>query len=111
MRAIEVEREAGRVGSSLQAGVAIHAGENIAPILEGLADDLKFVMITSAASVSCDKTLDADSVVVSVTPLSHAKCGRCWHLRDDVGSDTAHPDLCGRCVSNLFGTGEQRAWA
>jgi hypothetical protein len=34
------------------------------------------------------------------------KCERCWHYRDDVGLDIAHPTLCGRCTSNLFGSGE-----
>jgi isoleucyl-tRNA synthetase len=111
MRAIEVEREAGRVGSSLQAGVTIHAGAAVASVLESLGDDLKFVMITSAAVVAKDAKLDADVVTVTVTPLTLSKCGRCWHLRDDVGAVAEHPELCGRCVSNLFGAGEQRAAA
>ena len=29
----------------------------------------------------------------------------------DVGIDAAHPGLCGRCVANLFGAGEPRAFA
>jgi isoleucyl-tRNA synthetase len=44
-------------------------------------------------------------------PSSAAKCERCWHYRDDVGSDAAHPSLCGRCTSNLFGAGETRTVA
>jgi isoleucyl-tRNA synthetase len=51
---------------------------------------------------------DGDAVSVAVTPSTHAKCERCWHLRADVGADPAHPALCGRCVSNLFGAGEPR---
>jgi isoleucyl-tRNA synthetase len=34
------------------------------------------------------------------------KCERCWHWRDDVGHDPAHPTICGRCTSNLHGAGE-----
>jgi isoleucyl-tRNA synthetase len=41
-------------------------------------------------------------------PSTHAKCGRCWHWREDVGADAEHPELCGRCVSNLFASGEAR---
>ncbi|HZE90850.1 MAG TPA: zinc finger domain-containing protein [Rhizobacter sp.] len=36
------------------------------------------------------------------------KCDRCWHYRDDVGHDPAHPTICGRCTSNLYGAGERR---
>ncbi|RYY70673.1 MAG: hypothetical protein EOO24_49540, partial [Comamonadaceae bacterium] len=39
------------------------------------------------------------------------KCERCWHWRADVGADPAHPTICGRCVSNLFGAGEARVHA
>jgi isoleucyl-tRNA synthetase len=43
-----------------------------------------------------------------VTPTAHRKCDRCWHWRADVGAEAAHPTLCGRCVTNLFGAGETR---
>jgi isoleucyl-tRNA synthetase len=36
---------------------------------------------------------------------------RCWHHREDVGADPAHPELCGRCVENVAGTGEVRRYA
>jgi len=52
-----------------------------------------------------------DGEGVSVAPSAHAKCGRCWHYRSDVGADPAHAQLCGRCVANLFGPGEPRAYA
>jgi isoleucyl-tRNA synthetase len=48
---------------------------------------------------------------VSVTTSVAPKCERCWHYRDDVGAEAAHPTLCGRCTSNLFGTGEARSVA
>ena len=53
---------------------------------------------------------DADAGIV-VTPSAHKKCERCWHYRDDVGHDAAHPELCGRCTSNLHGAGEARSVA
>jgi isoleucyl-tRNA synthetase len=39
------------------------------------------------------------------------KCERCWHYREDVGVNPAHPTICGRCDSNLHGNGEIRAVA
>ncbi len=111
LKAIEVEREAGRVGSSLQASVQLSAGAVMADALATLGDELKFVMITSQAQWQADPTLPADHVRISVTALTDPKCGRCWHLRADVGAHAEHPDLCGRCISNLFGKGEARGIA
>ncbi|HET9821202.1 MAG TPA: zinc finger domain-containing protein, partial [Burkholderiaceae bacterium] len=52
-----------------------------------------------------------DALAVAVTPSTATKCERCWHWRDDVGHDAAHPGLCRRCTSNLFGAGEVRTVA
>jgi isoleucyl-tRNA synthetase len=68
-----------------------------------LGDDLKFVLITSAARVEA-----AAELSIKVTPSSHQKCERCWHYREDVGINPEHPALCGRCDSNLHGDGEHR---
>ncbi len=57
-------------------------------------------------------TLDSnDELWVQVIPSEHAKCVRCWHHRADVGSHAEHPQLCGRCVENVVGDGEQRRFA
>jgi isoleucyl-tRNA synthetase len=103
---LETLREGGKIGSSLQAEVAITApGEDYAA-LAGLGDDLRFVLITSAATVQQGETL-----AITARPSTHAKCERCWHYRADVGADPARPTLCGRCVENLAGRGEIRAFA
>ena len=111
LKAIEVEREAGRVGSSLGAGVTIEAGAAIAEVLESLGDGLKFVMITSDAAVHIHQGLEPMAIGVQVAALAHSKCERCWHLRSDVGGTREHPGLCGRCITNLYGEGEARAIA
>ncbi|MGL4809916.1 MAG: isoleucine--tRNA ligase [Giesbergeria sp.] len=103
---IEVVRAAGQVGSSLQARVALTAPPEDHALLSSLGDDLKFVLITSTIELIAGNALQ-----ISVTASSDAKCERCWHYRADVGHDTAHPTLCGRCTSNLYGAGEHRACA
>jgi len=105
-KAIEDLRAAGQVGSSLQAEVTLTVNADDHTLLSALGEDLKFVFITSAA-----RLVAGSELAIAVTPSSHAKCERCWHYRDDVGSDAAHPTLCGRCTSNLFGAGETRAVA
>lgn len=103
---IEEQRATGAIGSALQAEVEIHAPQPLFEMLSRLGDDLRLVLITSRASVQL-----ADEIEIIVTPSAHRKCDRCWHYREDVGSDAAHPTLCGRCVSNLFGEGEIRKYA
>lgn len=105
---IEEKRGEGVVGSSLQAELDIHADEKMYDSLSRFGEDLKFALITSRANVY--KQVGA-GVNVDVKASAHAKCDRCWHYRADVGSDAAHPTICGRCVSNLFGKGEVRKYA
>jgi isoleucyl-tRNA synthetase len=75
-------------------------------VLATLGDDLRFVTITSQA-----RLIAGEALAVAVTPSAATKCERCWHYRDDVGHDPAHPGLCGRCTSNLHGAGETRTAA
>jgi isoleucyl-tRNA synthetase len=107
---IETLRTEGKVGSSLQANVELTVpmathGE-LWEALASLGDDLKFVFITSAMRI-----VAGDMMAVKVTASDDTKCERCWHWRADVGANEAHPTLCGRCVSNLFGAGEDRVFA
>ncbi|WP_457330647.1 isoleucine--tRNA ligase [Rhizobacter sp. P5_C2] len=103
---IEALRSAGQVGSSLQAELLITAAADDLALLASLGDDLRFVTITSQARIATGAEL-----AVAVTPSSATKCERCWHYRDDVGSDAQHPTICGRCTSNLYGSGEARTVA
>ncbi len=100
---IEALRAAGGVGSSLQARVALTVSAEDHALLAALGDDLKFVLITSAVELTA-----GDAFSATVQASAATKCERCWHYRDDVGSDAAHPTICGRCSSNLYGAGETR---
>jgi len=100
---IENLRAAGKVGASLQAEVTLGLPASDLALLQSLGDDGKFVFITSALVTEA-----AESLHIATTPTTAQKCERCWHYRDDVGHDSAHPGLCGRCTSNLFGSGEIR---
>ncbi|MDE2504552.1 MAG: isoleucine--tRNA ligase, partial [Burkholderiales bacterium] len=102
-REIEALRAAGQVGSSLQAEVALTLAPADLELLRALGDDLKFVLITSAATVS-----PGSELAIAVRASAAPKCERCWHYRADVGREAQHPTLCGRCTSNLYGAGETR---
>jgi isoleucyl-tRNA synthetase len=103
---IESLRAAGLVGSSLQARVTLTVGPDDHALLASLGADLKFVFITSALAL-----VAGDTLAITVSASEDVKCERCWHYCADVGVDPAHPTLCGRCVSNLYGVGEVRTMA
>ena len=80
-----------------------------------MGDELRFVLLTSEARVGPLAAAPADAqryrleegdMALIVTPSEQEKCVRCWHYRADVGSDPEHPEICGRCVENIFGVGE-----
>ncbi|MDI1270013.1 MAG: isoleucine--tRNA ligase [Polaromonas sp.] len=103
---IEALRADGKVGSSLQAKVTLEVAPDDHALLASLGDDLKFVFITSAIDL-----IAGSAQSISTEASSAVKCERCWHYREDVGHDAAHPTICGRCTSNLFGAGEERKYA
>ena len=102
---LETLRATGKIGSALQAEVEIHAAGDRYPLLSSLGDDLRFVLNTSKASV----VHGVHEIIMR--PSNQKKCERCWHYRADVGADPAHPEICGRCTQNLYGSGETRAHA
>ncbi|TAK85534.1 MAG: isoleucine--tRNA ligase [Betaproteobacteria bacterium] len=100
-KSIEALRAEGKVGSSLQAEVDFHAEGRDYEILTSLGNELKFVMLTSAARVH------RGTFAVEVSTSPHPKCERCWHYSPDVNEE----GLCGRCQTNLRGSGEARKHA
>jgi isoleucyl-tRNA synthetase len=108
---IETLRTAGKVGASLQAEVQLTVAPDDFAILASLGEDLKFVFITSAIQIAADPALAGAAPGITSNPSTATKCERCWHYRLDVGHDSAHPTLCARCTSNLYGAGERRTFA
>ncbi|MEQ4602138.1 MAG: class I tRNA ligase family protein, partial [Pseudomonas amygdali] len=111
-------RAAKAIGGNLQAEVTLYAEDSLVADLSKLSNELRFVLITSTASVAPLLSAPADAVVTEVAGLklkvlksSHAKCARCWHHREDVGVNPEHPEICGRCVDNISGAGEVRHYA
>ena len=112
---LESLRNSKAIGGNLQAEVTLYGDESLQQSLAKLDNELRFALITSAATVAPLADAPADAVDTEVPGLklkivksAHAKCGRCWHFRADVGSNAAHPELCERCVSNIEGDGEVR---
>ena len=115
---LEKLRAAGEIGSSLDAEVDLYCRPELFARLQKLGDELRFVLITSYAMLHDigerpaeaveTRLASGESVWVRALVTQYDKCVRCWHHRLDVGSHPDHPGLCGRCVENVCGPGEQR---
>ncbi len=116
-KCLEAARGRGEIKGSLSAEVTLYCEGQLAQDLKTLGEELRFVLITSEATVKpVSEAGDAEQtnhegLMVKVTPTAHSKCERCWHHREDVGQHEQHGDLCGRCVSNVEGQGEARSFA
>ncbi len=106
-KVLEPMRANGLIGAALEAEIAVSVNAATAAKWQPLAEELRFLFISGDVTVS---EVGADEVFVLATPTTKAKCVRCWHYRADVGQHAAHPELCGRCVSNIDGAGEDRVW-
>jgi isoleucyl-tRNA synthetase len=115
-KAIEVLRTDGKLGSSLEANVTLYADDELYDTFNALGEELRFILITSGACVkklsdAPDDAMSALDLKMTVTASEAQKCERCWHRRNDVGKDPAHPDICTRCINNISGPGETRRFA
>lgn len=118
-KVIEQARSDKTVGGSLEASVTLYADDDLAKMLNGLQDELRFVLITSGAQVAAltDAPVDAvqsESLAGLKVVLEKAtgdKCPRCWHYSTEIGQNADHPELCPRCITNVAGSGEVRKFA
>ncbi len=115
---LEAARKVGAIGSSLDAELDLYCEPELLDALQKLDDELRFAMITSSvrlhpleAKPAGAADTDLDGLAVLVTASELGKCVRCWHHRADVGVNSEHPELCGRCVENVTGAGETRRYA
>lgn len=115
--ALEQARRDEIIGGALQAEVTLFVDQELEKTLAILGNELRFVLLTSGVRLAPlseagdARTTELANLKVAVERTSHSKCGRCWHHTADVGAEPAHPELCGRCVSNVDGGGETREFA
>lgn len=116
-KVLEGARKEGLVGGSLQAEVTLFCDNELIDVLSALGDELRFVLITSAAMLAPISTAndahatELEGLQVRVAASDGMKCTRCWHHREDVGQSLTHPELCFRCIDNVDGQGEVRHYA
>lgn len=113
-KTLEESRKRGEIGSALEAEVHLYANPDVMPKLTRLGEELRFLLITSAATVYPLNEMPAGltttdyGIAIHVLASDYQKCARCWHRRADIGFDKEHPELCLRCVGNISGQDEMR---
>ncbi len=115
---LEAERNNGVIGSGLEAEVTLYAANELYTDLTQLQNELRFVLITSQASVLPLARAPDTAVATEIPGLSilvhksnQPKCQRCWHRTADVDQNSQYAQICQRCVTNLSEPGEERAYA
>lgn len=103
------------IGGALEAAVTLYANEDIMATLAKLENELRFVLLTSQASVKPLQAApaeavqsDIDGLKIELAKAQGDKCPRCWHYTID-NDPTTH--LCKRCEENINGKGEVRHFA
>ncbi|WP_373088139.1 isoleucine--tRNA ligase [Zhongshania sp.] len=116
-KVLEGAKKEGLVGGSLATEVTLFCDESLMNSLLKLGDELRFVLISSAARLAplsaANEAVatDVDGLQVRVAASDGEKCSRCWHHREEVGQSLEHPELCFRCIDNVDGNGEVRFYA
>ncbi|WP_223807206.1 isoleucine--tRNA ligase [Montanilutibacter psychrotolerans] len=105
---LEPMRAAGEIGAALEAEISLRCGVTEQNWLSPFVDELRFLFISGDVEIVADDAIK--DIAVSASASTKSKCARCWHYRADVGLLAAHPTLCGRCVDNVDGEGEDRRW-
>ena len=109
-RAVETLRQRKDVSQSMEASVTLASPmASLRELLAARREDLVELLMVSELTV-LDRA-PAPEEAAEMTPgqkephlliravsSPHAKCARCWNLRESVGRDAGHPDLCSRCV-------------
>ncbi len=106
---LEKKRREKVIGSSLEAKVSLTVPQiKQYELLDFYRSDLPTLFIVSQVDIKLDKNWGQENLLsealgylFSVTKAEGTKCDRCWNIRQDVGSQTQHPTLCGRCVEAL----------
>lgn len=102
--ALEIERVAKTIGSSLQAHIVVYVSSDIAQTLKDV--DLSELAIISKAKLLIAQPIanaffldDVKDVGVVVNQASGKKCNRCWRIFEETeqSKDERYQNLCHRC--------------
>jgi len=108
LKALELKRAEKIIGTSLEADLQIFPkDEQTKSWLKGMGDDLNIFFQAAKVTILDEKKAglpEYDKSFILAEKSGGKKCVRCWNYRDNLGTDSKHPELCPRCtgvVKNL----------
>lgn len=118
-RILEIKRNEDVIKASLEAEIIIYADNDNYKLLEKLGNELRFLLISSKASLRAIEERTNNSIESNITGLNvevnkieEPKCERCWHRSATVGQNQEYQDICSRCIENITTEdGESREFA
>ena len=88
---LEKARQAKTIGKALDAKIEI-----VIPKVQEKYSDRE--LLRELVNVSALKIQVGELDSKTISKADGQKCERCWHWETDIGQNTAHPTLCGRCA-------------
>jgi isoleucyl-tRNA synthetase len=101
LKALEEARNQKLIGTGLEAQVNIRASDLMYSLLNGYAQQLRYLFIVSAVNLQQGSGNGTGGVHVDVKKADGAKCERCWNYSIHVGEDKNYPTVCERCSAVL----------
>jgi isoleucyl-tRNA synthetase len=97
---LETLRQNKLIGKALEAKVTAMGDEDsLAPVIKWQNDYKELLGVSDLAVELGDERGKAGfQLGYSRVDSNRQKCERCWHWETDVGRNSEHPTICGRCV-------------
>jgi isoleucyl-tRNA synthetase len=106
MKALDTARNEKLIGKPLEAQLVITASGPAYSLLARRKDELRYLFIVSAVSLTKTEGTGTGGVKVEVKKAAGEKCERCWNYSTRVGEDSTYPTVCERCSAVLKELGE-----
>jgi isoleucyl-tRNA synthetase len=91
---LELMRRDKQIGKALEAKVEFVVNESYQKLQNPTDEEL----LRELANVSSLKIKIGKSAPFTASKADGQKCERCWHWETDIGKNSEHPTICGRCV-------------
>ncbi|SER52408.1 isoleucine--tRNA ligase [Salisediminibacterium halotolerans] len=107
MKGLEYARNEKGIKQNLSASVNLYASEQDLTLLKSF-NELHKLFITSGAHLkgtlaeAAEDAVMYDEIAVAVNLAEGEKCPRCWHVSENTGTDSRHPELCPDCTETVI---------
>ncbi|MFC6644417.1 isoleucine--tRNA ligase [Granulicella cerasi] len=105
---LEALRNAKQIGKALEASVRVittEASEEALVLKKYEGSLAEFLNVSQASVQVVGDTKSEQIALIEASVAEGTKCGRCWRVVPDTGSDARWPEVCARCADALEAIG------